>query len=710
MTTMNSTYDTPSGEPPAAEEARLVTLSEFANEIGVTVAAVTNWRSRFMHFPSPVDPHPKRLLYRHDELLAWAREHGRIAISPGRPSASPLQFLAHALGEQLDLLDGATDLGAAQLRLADTALAIAALRVLTTVRPELNTNDYDLLAPAIAAHSALASHGDTSAAASDAAQRITEALAELSQHAISDLRTTIDNLRTDYVRVAGQAAASESRDVWDLVQLMGRTAPVVADPLCGHGGLLTTAARAARDDGRTIRLIGQEIEPLRLAAALALMLAEEFEPELFVGDSSQKDSPIDLRLRDAGDALLVADLPLRTTRRIRDGHKPPTLDEWLHRVQEWLVNIGTETTAPEAAVSVPGQWLSKPSGSQTTMRDELLEDRWLQAVAVAPGQGTHKPIARHGVILLGVPAFSKRKLLLLNLSPSVTSDLGSISTAFATARQAVKDWRSGTAVSAEPVAVQIDRTELSASGYVLPPSYREVTNQDLMARHVRSAPDQRSLGDASGTDTDEVPARSVEVPRFPQRSMSALRDALERINSGQALPIELDPDQSLRDLVSGRSPSFNGPALEVVGANELPTRGEVKGIVTLVTSSADFGHVEIGTNSQQQLTAQRRGLVGFAVTSAGQIGGLTPEFIAGWLASVQVQQRLEQIVREGKTRHATSLDDLLSIQLPLGFPDQEMINLIAQRWSDYIELLSFAQGLPDALAIWKLHLATKPSR
>ena len=89
-----------------------ISLTTFAKQCGVSVAAVTNWRSRFDDFPEAIDPTAHRLKYEQRRLVQWAQAHGKLAPSVNRrkrrlyddvrddlrgsaPDATPLDVIAN---------------------------------------------------------------------------------------------------------------------------------------------------------------------------------------------------------------------------------------------------------------------------------------------------------------------------------------------------------------------------------------------------------------------------------------------------------------------------------------------------------------------------------------------------------------------------------------------------------------------------------------
>lgn len=700
-------------DPPAPDRTDdTVLLSELAQELGVTVAAVTNWRARFVDFPPPVDPAEPQLRYPREALLEWAMAHGRI--SPGRLVApklrhrySPVEQLArhaHALvkAEQAASEDPVTraipnDMRTHRLRLAlaaDRALAVAALALWRARHP--GPDDIERLGPLVDVTAQLRDTvGD--GPVDEALAALGEQIAALPPDDPAAWSHLVDALRGDHMFLVGRPAIS-TRRLWQIVGPLHDEVDTVVDPVCGDGGLL---AEAARTRGRSVRLVGQELDPLRAATARSLLDVEGFPHEILVGDSSDADQ-VRARLPHGRRTLMVADLPLRS---LDPARTALPADHWIEVARTWL----DDDEQARAALVVRTPWLSRANRRRTKRTAGLTADGALRAVAVGPATGP-RGVSSESVVVLGPPAEPRPNVLMVNLAAAAERPDDEVA---GEVRDAVDRWRAGATGGNGPVAVVVAAGDVAAARSIAPPSYTEVSATELEQLHRRAAkptPD-RGFG---------VPApltgAAPEAPVLPALHMpvAAVRELQEALRQAAADPQPVAAGSL--DLGWLVRPHDDTPRLHILGANQLVggsgdrTRSGRRRIpiVTLVTSSAEFGSVELHRDDHVGDTALRRGLVGFEITEAGRDVGLTPEFLAGWLSSVVAQQHLRRIVREGRTRHTTSLDDLRSLPLPEGFPNRALLERIADRWTAFEAVRSFAAELPEALAYWQLHLADEP--
>lgn len=613
-----------------------ISLSDFAKAYGVTVGAVTNWRSRLPDFPNPIDASAKRAQYDLHELLAWCRAHSRV---PTSQSKAELSLLFHIALPEKDSKDPARD--------AVDALAIAAVELLRCVSPDEVDEPDPLLQPALT----LLPTCDP-----EVLEQVRRVLRE---RAAASLPELIDELRTDYAALADEYAWAERTAVADVVAVLAEPAPSVVDPCCGNGSLLEAVARLATGP---VRLTGLEYDPVRAASAYALLRCEGRDVTIKVGDSFAAADQLN------GHDLVVASPPVGAAQQ----KTPNGMDEWVHlcTTEAWTRHV------QQSVVLVPTSWVLHPQPVPDGRGGDLVQNPSLTAaVTLSPGPAQR----RQSITILGYQDVDRQQLdQVLLVDASGVADREALRRVTA-AVQRLRTYEpgetqkvSGTGRSVAPGARLVGRAELLERGTVAPESYTRTSQ----------ARDQS--------------ARLAEVPDLPTLAFDDLRASLSGRRRSALRPADKDaPD--LGTLVSSGLLEFGDPA-DLESGNSA--------VVTIGTTSANFGQISLLRPGAHAPTTGRRGLVGLRISPAGTASGLSAEFLAAWLASAPVQSLIERMVATGKVRRSLSRSDLLS--LPADFPDQRRQEHAATRWEEFEELTTFELRLRQALSVWKLRLLDEP--
>jgi hypothetical protein len=230
-------------EPTPAASESLITGAEIARLAGVTRAAVSNWRRRYVDFPAPADGGTGTPLFSLSEVRSWLVEHQK-----GTDLSDDVrlwQELRGAFGD--DMIAGIA--GVARLLAHGHA-------------PQL---DADLVESA------------TRLAEEETAARVVDQLVERF---------------LDSSRRTGSDQVSSLRLVRMVDYLAGPVpgGSVVFDPACGIGTLLLSVGSAAGVVRR-----GQEIDPAAAELTRARADLAEYETAVKVGDSLRQDLWPDLR-------------------------------------------------------------------------------------------------------------------------------------------------------------------------------------------------------------------------------------------------------------------------------------------------------------------------------------------------------------------------------------------------------------------------------
>ncbi|MFI6457976.1 N-6 DNA methylase [Streptosporangium amethystogenes] len=268
----------------------LLSLSELAQALGVSRAAVSNWRRRHPKtFPRPVE-HEGRTLFRAEEVMAWLDGRGiaRPRSFPGRAMSTTSGDLAHhvnGLGTSDPAVDQLTARWTRLLRspesqaLADTPEVLVALMATrlrdphawTTLIENAATDPIEALADFLRARNF----------PSLALERRAAPAVGLLLTALNNLRPPQDDagwaMLTDSLLEALSELAPRMKGEYytprEVVGLMLSTADIKAneevfDPSCGVGSLLTRAAEVTGDGVRGNALWSQSAAAARAMLAL----------------------------------------------------------------------------------------------------------------------------------------------------------------------------------------------------------------------------------------------------------------------------------------------------------------------------------------------------------------------------------------------------------------------------------------------------------
>lgn len=684
---MKSNKTTPQSE-------NFTTLGLFAARVGVTLAAVTNWRSRHSKdFPTPVPrdqvvgeldtvelqrAYAKGRLYRTEDLVDWARRNGRLAARPVDPSLSPLNAIAAALGGRPGATEGFMRSSAAEeLReQAGRALALAALQVLEVARPDLDPGKVPELAPAVNVQLERGRSDEVESA-------LTTALGELEHQAGRDLIGTIDAVRSDFSVLADRRPTAELHELAAVATAAAGPLRQVVDPCCGTGDLLVLVARAL---GTATRLVGRDLDPLRLAAAAALLLAEGFQFNGTLGEPDDRDWVAGFA--QASDSTTVPFLAVTFPRSsAKDGPLSPaprSSDWWLQLLGERLTG-----TAGTAVVPIKSLWLEgrrlKPvaahlelvtSGRRTTVIDPpvaalvgsayvVLADREPGPVLLASfRQDEPDTFDEHVQELLGLSVGTPLPDFVEAVGPEELSSRGSL-------------------------VPKVEQHEPARQLATLDPSSPE-------PRRGRP-PRPRQRFDATPTRgrPRTEPSDNERLPTVPLAALQALREATEAHVDRSAIPSS--------DYIGPEVARFRDRTdlVQLVRGSDVPPPSKSRHVV-LITSPARFGAVSIEFGFTLDAQDRRRGVHVFALSGAARHAGISEEFLAAWLSSARVQGALRASVPPDAERLTASAADVEN--LPADFPDPETCIEIAARWRDVERVEEFARRLPAGLKLWKLHL------
>ncbi|MFF8795817.1 N-6 DNA methylase [Streptomyces globisporus] len=305
-----------------------VTLAAIARLAGVGRAAVSNWKRRYPDFPLPVggtDASPQFAL---DAVEAWLKRNDKIAATVG-----PLERLwprVEDLGDRDRMGRVVAGLGA---RLSDPAAAQRG-------RGE----------PLDPAEQALVDDAVRMAGTEGEAETFRFLLDRWLGTHVRQIATTPPPLATLMTRIAAGVRGD----------LPVRT---VADPACGTGTLLLTAARrwsGADTGGRALRLVGNDVDPVLAMVADARLALETDRADIEVtahdtlrNATGQLSDPVDVVLSNPpANARDWGHEELATDQRWAYG-QPPRTESELAWVQHIVSMLGEGGTAP-GENGVPG--------------------------------------------------------------------------------------------------------------------------------------------------------------------------------------------------------------------------------------------------------------------------------------------------------------------------------------------------------------------
>jgi hypothetical protein len=459
-------------------------------------------------------------------------------------------------------------------------------------------------------------------------------------------RLLVDELRDDFAALADDFGWAERTAVADIASSLVGHPESAIDPCCGNGSLLAAVGRAS---GKTARLTGVEFDPIRAASAYALLRCESLNARILVGDAFESVGLF------RSHQLLIASPPAG-----------PSQQKTNHQMHDWVEMCTTQAWlegTDRAVLVLPTSWtLHRQPSVADPQGDLLINDALRCAVTLSPaGSQRSKSIT---VVELDNSANHVGSALMIDaagLSDSMAHRL---------VKKCLKARDKGPKPSKH-----------------LPSNARMLSLESLLAKGT-IAPDSFTRGGSSDRTHRALPS----VPLLPQPALGDLQSFLQQIRRP---PRRRTPGGGrwLGDLAYDALIEVGDPA------DLMP---ELQPVVTVGTTSANFGEVHLIRPGESLNDTTRRGLVGLRVLPAGDVVGLTPEFLATWLASDFIQSVLEAKVGHGKVRRSLSRNDILS--LPAEFPDRRRQEAASVRWERFQELSDFHRQLGEALVEWKLHL------
>ncbi|MEU3070493.1 N-6 DNA methylase [Streptomyces sp. NPDC006906] len=530
-----------------------VTLAAIARLAGVGRAAVSNWKRRYPDFPLPVggtDASPQFAL---DAVEAWLKRNDKIAATVG-----PLERLwprVEDLGDRDRMGRVVAGLGA---RLSDP------------VADQRGRGE-----PLDPAEQALVDDAVRMAGTEGEAETFRFLLDRWLGTHVRQIATTPPPLATLMTRIAAGVRGD----------LPVRT---VADPACGTGTLLLTAARrwsGADTDGRALRLLGNDVDPVLAMVADARLALETDRADIEVtahdtlrNATGQLPEPVDVVLSNPpANARDWGHEELATDQRWAYGQPPRTESElaWVQHIVSMLGEGGGapgENGVPGGGVAVvllPPGVAARRAGRR--IRAGLLRAGVIRAVVALPaGAAPPYGVGLHLWVLAPPAPRPQNAVLLVDTSDCRHTPPTSVSAS----RLPAVDWD----------GVQ-DRVLLALEGVEVPGGVA-VPVTDLL-----------------GEETDLTPARHVAAAQ-PVRPVD-LRRLWARYDKG--LLTARDAGGVLRDLSVARDSTGHGTvsiaeleqakALALSSGTAVPEervrRGEVpEAGVELLTGLAAFSPAE----------------------------------------------------------------------------------------------------------------------
>jgi len=386
-----------------SSQNKFITLSDFAAQVGVTAAAVSNWRSRNpKSFPFPVrpddlppdevadDPQFVRALrrgrvFRQEELLAWARNYGRLGQVGVDSDLHTLSSIASKLADiehpdRHEHRSAKAEWDSNRMLIEEyvlDALAIAAGRIFEQFvgnGPEWRA--VPEVAPIVSVYGKYEGRGRSVVAD---LVRVTNFLQQRGTWS-----STIDELQAEYAGLFGQRRWSETVELADVVGQVVEADPIsrrsvrrLVDPCCGTGGLLALLARRRADQGlrrSDVQLVGREIDPLRAAIAHALLTAEGFAADISCGlpfDDGWLDQAATSR-----HPLVAVTLPRSGSSSSRPNVSPQSGETWVSLVAD---RLGPSCVV--GATATKALWLQGRQHKPVASHEALLQSHRLLAVA-----------------------------------------------------------------------------------------------------------------------------------------------------------------------------------------------------------------------------------------------------------------------------------------------------------------------------------------
>lgn len=285
-----------------------VTVSEIAQLAGVSVSAVSNWRKRYADFPAPVEGAAAGDFFALTDVRVWLDRRGKTVRSTKQKGLHEL------IAGVAEFLRGEAA--------PNESLLLALLQVLAIWRYSVTSANRTRSGSA-SAWSGLQSASeeqlpaawqhavDSLPVADNPAVREVLSAPSVSWPAVEQLIAAIDRLgnegmRESSVRVFGQAVSLVIKQLQEsqavrvfgsatprsltslIVQLLSPLDGVVYDPAAGHAMALAEAGR--EEEGKAIRLFGQEISEYSWRVGVLHLALCGFEATLKRGDTLLHDA------------------------------------------------------------------------------------------------------------------------------------------------------------------------------------------------------------------------------------------------------------------------------------------------------------------------------------------------------------------------------------------------------------------------------------
>lgn len=664
---MTSPTDTPNG----------ISLTSFAKRCGVSVAAVTNWRSRFDDFPDAIDPAAHRLKYEQWRLVQWAQAHGKLPPSVSRRKRRLYDDVADDLR-----------LSSPDAEPLDVVAAASVLVLHAAVTGDVD--DDELVAPAIAVASRLTPEFRSS---QTAALR-----AAFGARPGDEVRTTIDMLRSDFGVAVRNGAWGEDVELAETAVDLGGVAETVIDPCCGIGNSLSFAAR--RLPAGTA-LVGRDNHAVRVAVAAALLAAEGVSVDLSVGDAFEPQFTKTCRAIE-GTVLVIATPPADQD----DMRKRKTTKKWITLLTS---TIRTPEELTTTVLTTPAAWLTRSFLERGDERRPLLDQRRIDAAVLVTssigGRRDNLGITR----LLGPRALDPEPTILLADLSYVPSDrLHDTMTAL------MGQWDAAAEISDRfaKVAQVATGAEVLSIGALVPQKYRDGRTSRAFGTNAQSTDHTLPAGQDVGELDHPIPPRSSTAmsggefgtaqfaPAERPEPFDVPTAALERLISSSAeAGASLSPRQpatpTVHDLVRRGDLNVFG----AISGRQLDSDGD---LVEVVTGNKGFGTVRQVSPTRVDASEQRRGAVYLQPTAQGAGLGVTVELLLAWFASAELQAEMWSMARAGRHRLSLSIHDVLDLRAD--FPPPDECARIAADWTEIQEVHRFAMRLNAFARFRRQHL------
>jgi type I restriction-modification system DNA methylase subunit/predicted DNA-binding transcriptional regulator AlpA len=644
-------------EVPVNDDDALVSLADVAEMAGVTRPAVSNWRSRHLDFPKPVEETGATSLFRLGDIKAWTVKHRKrldvrsvdqlvwSALNPERGTVLPEE----AAQEGMILL--------AYLALVRRI----GLQRSSGMRAPITDDDPQKLVTFLADLDRQAWLHDPSeifpvrmgATWSRPSRPFLAKLFDLAvQHGASEVFDAL-------IAAVGRGARGEGDHTTPagLVELIMSLADpirgVMVDPACGYGTLLVAASKES--DSR-LTLIGQDIDPRACEVTRLRMFVHGLSADISQGDTLRARRPsglvasIDTAVAD----LVVADPSLAMswhpgladTERMRYGIPPASRSE-----MAWLQDGISRLRPGGRAMFVLGNGATFRGGVEGEIRRRLIESRSVCVIVALPP--ALYPTASIPVSLWILtkpsrfgPGLPDDSLLLVDAARlgkrrgKTRTELAAPDIAAITA--CVRDWETFGQVTAEggvrAVAVPVNSV-LDAGGNLSPARWVEDPAVDpvRLLRRIAAAESELHAAAAAFRDAaSSIPSLEVEYAEpAANRAIRKLTDLAEIVRPRRIAPdlIGLGATPLIRthDVGQGLAiiPSGHADAQQTPDRIDLTQPGDIVVVVDGAKPRAAVDHAGgAAVGAPLQILRVRRAAID-PVILAALVSAVAPRFTAG---------------------------------------------------------------------------------